>query len=121
MRPLRVVKVQITTDRDPGFADCGARAEVNLLIFHRAPQAFDHHIVAPCAPPVHADGDFLPVQHAGEGERSELTALVGVENLRFPEARKRFLQCLDAEVASIVIDTRPASTFRLNQSTMATR
>lgn len=50
MRPLRVVQVQITTDRYPGFADRGVGVEVNLLIFHRAPQALDNHIVAPGAP-----------------------------------------------------------------------
>jgi len=97
MRPLRVVKVQITTDPYPDFADCGVGAEVNLLILHRAPQALDHHIVAPSAPTVHADGDFLAQQHAGEGERSELATLVGVEYLRLVVARQCFLQCLDAE------------------------
>lgn len=63
-------------------------------MFHRAPQALDHHVIAPSDPAIHADGYLLAQQHAREGVAGELAALIGVEYLRFPEARQR----LDAEV-----------------------
>lgn len=82
MWPPSIVEAQITTDRLAGFADPAVGAEVNLLIFHRAPQALDHHIVAPGAPAIHADGDFLAQQHAGEGVAGELASVVAARGAR---------------------------------------
>lgn len=98
MRPFPVVEAQIPTDRCPGLTDRAVSAQIDLLVFHRAPQALDNDIVAPRAPTVHADGNFLAQQHADEGQAGELAALIGVENLRFAEARQRFFQSLDAEI-----------------------
>ena len=77
MGPLRVVKGQVSTDRCAGFADCGVGMEVNLLVLHRPPQPLHDDIVAPGAPAVHADSDFLPVQHAGKGHARELAYASG--------------------------------------------
>ena len=49
--------------------------QINLLVFHRAPQALNDHIVPPCAFAVHADRDLFAQQDAGEGDAGKLTAL----------------------------------------------
>ena len=97
MRPPPVVECQIATDRGPGLADGAVCAQVNLLVFDRAPEALDDDIVPPRLPAVHADGDLLTQQYAGEGQRRELAALIRIENLRLAVARQGFLQRLDAE------------------------
>ncbi len=72
--------------------------QINLLVFHRAPEALDNHIVPPCAFAVHAYRDLFTQKDAGEGDAGKLTALIGIKNLRGPETRQRFLKRLDAEV-----------------------
>jgi hypothetical protein len=51
----------------------------------------DEHVVAPGAAAVDADRDFLAVQDGGERHAGKLPALIGVEDLRRPETRHRFL------------------------------
>jgi hypothetical protein len=41
--------------------------EIDLLVFHRAPEALHEHVVAPAALAVHADGDLLAQEDGGEG------------------------------------------------------
>jgi hypothetical protein len=50
----------------------------------------DEHVVAPGAAAVDADRDLLAVQD-GERHAGKLPALIGVEDLRRPETRQRFL------------------------------
>lgn len=47
-------------------------AQIDLLIFDAAPQPLDEHVVAPGAPAVHADGDAMTGEHAGERGAREL-------------------------------------------------
>ena len=53
-----------------------------------SPQAFDEHIVPPCAAPVH--GELAAAGEHGLGEllRRELAALIGVDDRGHPKARK---------------------------------
>ena len=90
--------------------------QIHLLVFDRAPQPLDEHVVPPGALAIHADRDAVALEHAGEGRAGELRALVGVEDLRLAVTRQGFLQRLDAESVSMVIDNRHASTVRLYQS-----
>jgi hypothetical protein len=60
-------------------------------------------------------------QSASEVEAGELAALIGVENLGLAMPRQRFLDRLDQNAASRVIDTRCASTRRPATSTTAAR
>jgi hypothetical protein len=75
--------------------------------------------VAPGALAVHADGAFGILQHLDEVRRGELAALVGVEDL--PRWVSASSSASMQKSADSVIDSRPASTLRLNQSTTAAR
>jgi hypothetical protein len=63
---------------------------------HEAAQA-ENISEAPCAPAVHADRDFLAVQHAGKGLGRELAALVGIEYLGLAITRQRLFQSFHTE------------------------
>ena len=119
--PAAIVEVKIPADGSTSFADAVVGAQIHLLVFDAAPEPLDKHVVAPSAFTVHADGYAIAGERAGEGLASELRALVGVEYLRLAVARQGVLQRLDAERASIVIDSRHARTRRLNQSSATAR
>lgn len=61
-------------------------AQVHFFIFDGAPEPLHKHIVAPCAPAVHADDDGVVSQQAGERRAGELATLIRVEDLRFTMA-----------------------------------
>src|SRR6266702_708690 len=82
MRSSGIVETEITADGGAGVADRLVSSEIDLLVFDRAPQPFDKEVVAPGALAVHADGDGVLDQHAGEGRAGELAALIGVEDIR---------------------------------------
>src|SRR5262249_58554399 len=92
-----VVKVQVTADRSPGLADAVVGSQIHLLVFDAAPQPFDEDIVAPSPLAVHADGDVVVGEHAGECRAGELAALIRVEDFRLAVASESVLQRLDAE------------------------
>src|ERR1035437_2464127 len=77
-----IIKVEISADRVARLADGFVGSQIDLLVFDAAPQPFDEHIVPPSPFAVHADGDAVPGEHAGEGRAGKLRALVGVEDLR---------------------------------------
>ena len=64
MRPLAVVKVQISANRRARLADAVIGAQINLLVFDRFPEPLDEDVVAPRALAVHADRDLVVDQHA---------------------------------------------------------
>jgi hypothetical protein len=82
-----VIKVEIAADRCAGFADVVVGSQIHLLVFDASPQTLDEHVVPPGAFAVHADGDPVPDQRAGECSAGELTALVGVEDIRLDNNR----------------------------------
>lgn len=84
MRPLLIVKAQISANFSPRFADDAIGLKLDPFICHRSPQALGHDIVAPVAPAVQNDDDLFAQQHAGEGHVAELANLVVVEDLRLP-------------------------------------
>lgn len=47
--------------------------QIDLLVFNRAPESFDEHVVAPTALAVHADLDRALLQQASERLAGELT------------------------------------------------
>ena len=122
MQAALVVECEVIADAGPGFATIGVAFEIDVLVFQRAPQAFDEHIVHPAAAPVHRDLYARLDQHAGEVRAGELTALIGVEDFAAAVSGQRFLQRRHARhEASIVFDNRQESTARLAQSITATR
>ena len=121
MGALTIEKVEIPAQRSARFGDGVVGLEVDLLVLHRSPEPLDEHVVAPGALAVHADGDPVLFEDAGKRLAGELTALVAIENLGLAVFADRLLERLNAEAASIVIDTRCENTRRLNQSMTATR
>src|SRR4030081_3195257 len=97
MRSSPVVKVEIPTNRASCLADGFVGSQIDLLVFDAAPQPLDEHVVPPGAFAVHADGDAVAGEQAGEGRAGELRALVRVEDLRLAVTGQGILQGLDAE------------------------
>src|SRR5271170_1063617 len=97
MRALSIVEVEIAAQRRASFRDRVVGFELYLLVFYGFPEPLDENIVAPGAPAVHADGDPVREQDAGERLAGELAALVGIENFRFAMFADGLLQRLDAK------------------------
>src|SRR5665647_1623414 len=62
-----IIKVEISADRASRLADGFVGSQIDLLVFDAAPQPFDEHIVPPSPFAVHADGDAVTGEHAGNG------------------------------------------------------
>src|SRR4051794_25542322 len=119
--PPSIVKRQVPPERGACIAHAVIGPQVDLLVFHRAPQPLDEHVVPPGAAAIHADADRLVLQHPGEGCAGELAALVGVEKSGLPWRAMASRTASRQNSASRVIDNRHASTRRLNQSSTAAR
>ena len=121
VRPVRVVELEVHRQSLPRGADAVVGLEVHVLVLHAAPQSLDEHVVSPTAFAVRALGRADAPDLGGEFRAAELTALVGVDDLRYTPARCGLSQGLDTEVSLHVIDTRCASTRRQCQPSTATR
>src|SRR5271157_1540365 len=97
MRALTIEKVEIPAQRRARLGDGVVGLEVDLLVLHRSPEPLDEHVVAPSALAVHADGDPVLLEDAGERLAGELAALVAVENLGLAVFAEGLLERLDAE------------------------
>ena len=89
MRSAGVVKAEVPGERTPRLGDCVVGPQVYFFIFDGSPESLHEHIVAPCAPAVHADGDGVAGQQAGECGTGELATLISVEDLRFAMTGQR--------------------------------
>src|SRR5437764_13917595 len=97
MRALCVVEAEVATDRGAGLGNPLVGSEIHLLILHRAPDPLDENVVTPCAFAVHANGDAVPEEDAGEVGAGELAALIGVEDAPPAVLGERLFKRLDAE------------------------
>ena len=70
---------------------------------------------------VHADGNFVPEQNAGECTTGELAALIRIEDFRFALPLERLFQSLHATIGVHCYPYAMGVNPRLNQSTMTTR
>ena len=77
-----VVEAEVTADRCACLADRFVGSQILLLVFDGSPQAFNEDVVVLGALAVHADGDAVPDQHAGERQAGELAPLIGIEDSR---------------------------------------
>lgn len=69
--------------------------DVDVIVFDRAPEAFDHDVVQSPTFAVHADPNVVGFEHVGECLASELTTLIGVENFRLTFFLKGVFQAFD--------------------------
>src|ERR1700680_5061208 len=121
MRPGGVEPVHIAANVGARRAHAVIGLEVHAFVFHAAPQAFDEHIVPPCAAPVH--GELAAAGEHGLGELlgRELAALIGVDDRGPPKRAKACAIISMAWHASSEMATLCASTRRLATSTTAVR
>ena len=82
VRPFLVVEFKILLQLLSGFIQILIGMQINLFLFHTAPESFDKHIIYPAAFSVHADLDVVVFQYPSDGFRGELTALIGIEDVR---------------------------------------
>ena len=101
MRASLIVEAQIAANRSACITDAFIGPQIYLLVFDRAPQALDEHIVSPSAFTIHADGDALLSEEASEGQPGELRALIGIDDLGFAVMSQGVFECLDAESRAI--------------------
>ena len=94
---LGVVEADPLADDASGLEAVGELAQIDGLVFERTPQPLDEDVVQAPAPAVHRYPDTGLPQAPGEGEASELAALVGIEDLQRAMAGQRLVECLDAE------------------------
>src|ERR1700681_1919362 len=79
VRTSPIVEVQISADRGACLADAVVSSQIDLFVLDRSPDALDEDVVAPRTLAIHADGDGVCDQNAGEVGAGELTTLIGVE------------------------------------------
>src|SRR5205823_7405677 len=103
MGPSSVIKVEIPADRMSRLADRFVGSQIDLLVFDAAPQPLDEHVVSPCTLAVHADGDAVAGEQAGEGRTGELRALISVEDVGLA-VTDQSIPVSTQKAASIVID-----------------
>ena len=120
MWTLVIVKVEIVFQRREQILAGGEVAGIDQLVFERAPQAFDEHVVERAAAAIHADGDPAALEGSQEIGRGELRALIGVPDFGLSEA-ERVLSAARQKPVSIVLESSQLSTKRLNQSITATK
>ena len=97
MRSPTVVEGQIFANRGSRVRDGVIGAQVNLLVLDGPPEPLDEDVVAPCPSSVHADGDAIVAQQAGEGHAGKLAALVAVEDFGGAVFTQSLLNRLDAK------------------------
>src|SRR5665811_697437 len=93
----QVVEIEVGGKLPAGLGNALISYQVHLLVLDAPPEPFDEDVVHPAAPSVHADPDAVGREQACESLRSELRALVGVEDVRGSVASQGFFERLDAE------------------------
>ena len=91
-----IVEVEVPSQAALRFMKVGVVVQVDLLVFHAAPQTFDKDVVETAAAAVHADADPGFIEPAGEIVARELAALVCVEDLG-PARVKGLVERINAE------------------------
>ena len=98
MRAALIEELEVPGEARPDVGDGVIAVQVDLLVLHGAPEAFDEDVVSPAALAVHADVDLPASEDVQELETRELAPLVGVEDLGTAEPSERLLERRDAEV-----------------------
>ena len=76
MQPLSIVKPKISAQTGDGLRRRFVILDVDLLVFHAAPEPFDEDVVQRPASPIHADGDLTLFENPGERATGELRTLI---------------------------------------------
>ena len=76
-----VVQRRVAIQTSLGFVQVRIVVQLDLFVFHAAPQTLDENVVKTASAPVHVDANPGPVEPAREVIAGERAALVGVEDL----------------------------------------
>src|SRR5262245_53021373 len=82
MQTLSIVELEISAQAGDGLWRRFVITDVDVFVFHAAPEPFDEDIVQRPASPIHADGDLALFENPGERATGELRTLIRVEDLR---------------------------------------
>ena len=82
VRSLAVVPRKKVLQARPLFMTIGTRSQVHPFMLDGPPQAFHEDVVVAAPAPVHADTHGVAPEYSGKCFGRELTALIGVEDLR---------------------------------------
>jgi len=107
MRSGLVVEPQIARYALVGVADGLVGVQIDLLVFNAFPESFHEHVIAPTPFPVHADLDAVGGQEPRELQTRELTALIGVKDLRCAIADYRVLHRVETEIGGQCVRQPP--------------
>ena len=92
--------------------DGGVFKEVDVLIFHTAPQPFDEDVVHPAAFAIHADFDPQFLQAIDPLCRGELTTLIRIEDLGdLASVGQSLVESLQAQACFHGVGDGPAKNF----------
>ena len=97
MSSLAIVKGKIHFEADLNRGQGLIILEINVLILDRAPQSLDENVIRRATSTIHADPQRVGLQGVDEVMAGELSALIGVENLRDPKPTHRLLETVHAE------------------------
>ncbi len=84
MKPVVIVERHVFLKAAVELSDLLVLVQVEPLVFEGPPETFHEDVVQGPASAVHADSDLSLFERSQEGLAGELTALVGVEDLRRP-------------------------------------
>ncbi len=93
-----VVESLISTQMISIIGGAPVGSQIHLLVFHRPRKSLNEHVVPPASLAVHADFDFVFLQHPDEVETRKLTALVRIHNFRDTVFGDGLLERGDAEL-----------------------
>ena len=97
VRAAFVVEAEEGLQAGRGLGQVGVAAQVDFVVFDRAPESLDENIVQAAALAVHGEFHASSQEWFGESRGRELAALVGVENFRGAVLRQRPLHGPDAK------------------------
>ncbi len=98
MGPLLVVPDEVTAQFLLQVGPVLEGPQVDTLVLHAAPEPLHEDVVPVAALAVHADGDAVSLQDAGEGLAGELAPLIRIEDLGRSVTGQCLLQRVDTEV-----------------------
>ena len=82
MQPLSIVKLKISAQTGDGLQRRFVILDVDVFVFHAAPEPSDEDVVQRPSSPVHTDGDLALFENPSERAAGELRTLIGIEDLR---------------------------------------
>src|ERR1035437_1069396 len=108
MGATAVIKIEVAAQSLSGNGNGIVAVQIDFLVFHGLPEAFDKDVVAPAAFTVHADLNAILFEHADEGRAGELAALIGVHDLWWAVFQNGFFQRLNTRVSRQRVGQAPS-------------